>query len=153
MNEFFVDPEFYYIVNSDKEVCAEPHPLSAFLILMSIIPFSFLLAMILISQNLKSTGDLEYEKEKTPESLAMEKARAFIKLYPLDRENNSNKEPNTKSISVIEHTPLGNVFMKYDSENESFDYWSDYKEISSVSLNRGLKIAQNKITIDKIKQF
>ena len=28
-----------------------------------------------------------------------------------------------------------------------------YKEISYMSLNKGLKIAQNKITIDKIKQI
>jgi len=130
MDEFFVDPEFYYIVNDNQEVCAEPHPFSAFLILMSIIPFSFLLAMILVSQQLRLSGDLVCEKDKTPEDEAREKALKFIKLYPLDKSNNSNKEPNTKCISVIENTPLGNVFMKYDSENESFDYWSDYKEIS-----------------------
>ena len=130
MDEFFVDPEFYYIVNDNQEVCAEPHPFSAFLILMSIIPFSFLLAMILVSQQLRLSGNLVCEKDKTPEDEAREKALKFIKLYPLDKSNNSNKEPNTKCISVIENTPLGNVFMKYDSENESFDYWSDYKEIS-----------------------
>ena len=32
-------------------------------------------------------------------------------------------------MSVLECTPNGNVFMKYNLDNEGFDYWSDYKEI------------------------
>lgn len=66
---------------------------------------------------------------KTREEEEEEKEIPYDEKNPLKRKNNTNKEPNTELLSVLECTPNGNVFMKYNLDNEGFDYWSDYKEI------------------------
>lgn len=120
MDELCRENEFnYFVKNGD---CRETNPMTSFFILLSIIPMSVLFAMVAISQHMQITGNLEVEEEEKEEELYEEK-------YPLKKNNNTNKEPNTELISIMECTPNGNVFMKYDLDNESFDYWSDYKEI------------------------
>tara|TARA_B110000261_G_scaffold162601_1_gene206598 strand:- start:4166 stop:4807 length:642 start_codon:yes stop_codon:yes gene_type:complete len=77
---------------------------------------------MVLSGYLPPIEDDEEEEEE-------EKEIPYNEKNPLKRKNNTNKEPNTELLSVLECTPNGNVFMKYNLDNESFDYWSDYKEI------------------------
>lgn len=124
MDELCRENEFnYFVKNGD---CPEINPLASFFILLSIIPMSVIFAMVAISQHMQITGNLAVEEEEEEEE---EKEELYEEKYPLKKNNNTNKEPNTELLSVMEYTPNGNVFMKYNLDNEGFDYWSDYKEI------------------------
>ncbi len=124
MDEFYCDNEYEFLIVGQP--CPEIHSATNFFLFMGIVPFSFLLAMIAVSQYLFITNDLIIEEEEEEEE---EREIPFSEKFPLKKNCDSNKEPNTELLSVLEYTPNGNVFMKYDLENESFDYWSDYKEI------------------------
>ena len=46
------------------------------------------------------------------------------------KEINFDKDAETNDNNVAnDHTPEGNVFMKYNKENEGFEYWCDDKNI------------------------
>ena len=123
MDELCRENEFnYFMINEDYQ---ETNPIASFFILLSIIPMSVLFAMVVISQHMQITGNLDVDDDEEEE----EKEELFEEKYPLKKKNNTNKEPNTELLSIIECTPNGNVFMKYNLDNEGFDYWSDYKEI------------------------
>lgn len=119
MNEFYCDNE--YVFFNDEQNCPEVNATTTFFLLLSIVPISFLCTMIAVSQYMFITNDLVIEEE--------EKEIPYSKKYPIKKYCNKNKDPNVDLLSVLEYTPNGNVFMKYDLENESFDFWSDYKEI------------------------
>ena len=104
----------------------ETNPVTIFFLLLSIIPLSVLFTMISVSQTMVLSGYLPTIEDEEEEE---EKEIPYDEKNPLKRKNNTNKEPNTELLSVLECTPNGNVFMKYNLDNESFDYWSDYKEI------------------------
>tara|TARA_B100001063_G_C16740654_1_gene544619 strand:+ start:950 stop:1711 length:762 start_codon:yes stop_codon:yes gene_type:complete len=126
MDELCSENDFnYFMKYGEHEQCPETSPMAGFFMLLSIIPISFLFAMIAISQHMQITGDLEVEVEEEEE----EKETPYEEKYPLEKESNTNKEPNTELLCVMENTPNGSVFMKYCLDNEGFDYWSDYKEI------------------------
>ena len=124
MDEFYCDNEYEFLVVDQQ--CPEINPASTFFLLLGMIPISILFAMISISQHMRLSGDLIIDEDEDEEK---EKEIPFNEKYPLKENANLNKEPNTDLLSVLENTPNGNVFMKYDLDNESFDYWSDYKEI------------------------
>ena len=121
MDEICGENDFSYFSDYETD-CIKPNPATTFFILLSMIPMSVVFAMILVSQHLYATGHITVEEEEEQEELYEDK-------YPIKKDRNTNKEPNVKLLSIMEYTPQGNVFMKYDFENESFDYWSDYKEI------------------------
>ena len=124
MDELCSENDFnYFAINGDNQQCPEMNSAATFFLLLGMVPISFLFAMIAISQHMKITGDLVVEEEDIVKEVP------YHEKYPLEKNNNTNKEPNTDLLSVMESTPNGNVFMKYNLENEGFDYWSDYKEI------------------------
>ena len=123
MDEFYCDNEYEFLAVDQQ--CPEINPASTFFLLLGMIPISILFAMISISQHMRLTGDLIIDEEEDEKEVII----PYNEKYPLKKNCDLNKEPNTDLLSVLENTPNGNVFMKYDLENESFDYWSDYKEI------------------------
>ena len=52
----------------------------------------------------------------------------FVEYYDEEEEYKEKKETNNNNI-VNESTPDGNVFMRYDKENEGFEYWCDTKNV------------------------
>lgn len=120
MDEICGENDFTYFSDYEQD-CVKPTPALTFFLLLSMVPMSFLMAMILVSQHLYATGDITVDEEEEEE--------LYENKYPIIKNRNTNKVPNTKLLSILEYTPQGNVFMKYDLENESFDYWADYKEI------------------------
>jgi len=120
MDEICGENDFKFFSDYEPD-CIKPNPATSFFLLLSMLPMSFLFAMILVSQHLYARGDIILDEEEQEE--------LYEDKYPIKKDRNTNKEPNVKLLSIIEYTPRGNVFMKYDFENESFDYWSDYKEI------------------------
>ena len=122
MDELCGDNDMNYFTSYNVQDCPEPNPATTFFLLLSIVPISFLFAMIAVSQYLVATNELIIDDEIDEEKPLYEDK------YPLQKIS-TNKNPNTDLLSIIENTPNGNVFMKYNLENEGFDYWSDYKEI------------------------
>ena len=122
MDEFYCDNEYEFLVVDQQ--CPEINPVSTFFLLLGMIPISILFAMISISQHMRLTGDFIIDEDEEKETEI-----PFSEKYPLKKNCDTNKEPNTDLLSILENTPNGNVFMKYDLENEGFNYWSDYKEI------------------------
>lgn len=123
MDEFYCDNEYEFLVVDQQ--CPEINPVSTFFLLLGMIPISILFAMISISQHMRLSGDLIIDEEEEEKEVII----PYNEKYPLKENANLNKEPNTDLLSVLEQTPNGNVFIKYNLENESFDYWTDYKEI------------------------
>jgi len=122
--------EIYCNEYTNYHTKVETNPVTIFFLLLSIIPLSVLFTMISVSQTMVLSGYLPpIEDEDDEEEEEEEKEIPYNEKNPLKRKNNKNKEPNTELLSVLECTPNGNVFMKYNLDNESFDYWSDYKEI------------------------
>jgi hypothetical protein len=122
--------EIYCNEYTNYHTKVETNPVTIFFLLLSIIPLSVLFTMISVSQTMVLSGYLPpIEDEDDEEEEEEEKEIPYNEKNPLKRKNNTNKEPNTELLSVLECTPNGNVFMKYNLDNESFDYWSDYKEI------------------------
>ena len=118
--------EIYCNEYTNYHTKVETNPVTIFFLLLSIIPLSVLFTMISVSQTMVLSGYLPPIEDEEEEE---EKEIPYNEKNPLKRKNNKNKEPNTELLSVLECTPNGNVFMKYNLDNESFDYWSDYKEI------------------------
>ena len=122
--------EIYCNEYTNYHTKVETNPVTIFFLLLSIIPLSVLFTMISVSQTMVLSGYLPpIEDDEEEEEEEEEKEIPYNEKNPLKRKNNTNKEPNTELLSVLECTPNGNVFMKYNLDNESFDYWSDYKEI------------------------
>ena len=121
--------EIYCNEYTNYHTKVETNPVTIFFLLLSIIPLSVLFTMISVSQTMVLSGYLPPIEDEEEEEEKEEKEIPYNEKNPLKRKNNTNKEPNTELLSVLECTPNGNVFMKYNLDNESFDYWSDYKEI------------------------
>ena len=121
--------EIYCNEYTNYHTKVETNPVTIFFLLLSIIPLSVLFTMISVSQTMVLSGYLPPIEDEDEEEEEEEKEIPYNEKNPLKRKNNKNKEPNTELLSVLECTPNGNVFMKYNLDNESFDYWSDYKEI------------------------
>ena len=118
-------------------ICVENAYFLQFLLLLSLIPVSALTSAWLVAkfvyephmrqvENEKDWSDYEEEEEEEEE--------VYEDKYCLDFVNKNDEKKNHDSLMVQETTPDGSVFMKYNEENESFDYWCDNKEIKYVYL-------------------
>ena len=116
-------------------ICVENAFFLQFLLLLSIIPLSTLTSTWLVAKfvyepyvnriNNEDWSDDEEEEEE--EELYEDK-------YDLDFVKKNDEEKNFSNLIVEETTPDGSVFMKWNKENESFDYWCDNKEIKYLYL-------------------
>lgn len=69
--------------------------------------------------------------DKVEDDEEEEKKPDYKNLYPIDVMNESLKKKKdiSKNIVVLENTPEGNVLLRYNSENEGFEYWCDNKNV------------------------
>lgn len=118
-NTFFYDTDKQYIVDVFNTAC--------------IVATSFLFSSIFIS--IYGTNDAYdwYDDDDEPDV-------PYENKYPIDTiDNNIDTEfiPN-KTNFIAENTPNGTVFMRYDKDNEGFDYWCndsqiEYKYLETVA--------------------
>ena len=117
-NTFFYDTDKQYVVDVFNTAC--------------IVATSFLFSSIFIS--IYGTNDAyDWYDDDEPEV-------SYENKYPIDTiDNNIDTKfiPN-KSNFIAENTPNGTVFMRYDKDNESFDYWCndnqiEYKYLETVA--------------------
>ena len=116
-------------------ICMENAYFLQFLLLLSLIPVSaltsaWLVAKFVYEPHVRAAAmeeDLsDYESEEEEE--------LYEDKYCLDFVKSSEDKKNHSNLMVQEATPDGSVFMKYNEDNESFDYWCDNKEIKYVYL-------------------
>jgi hypothetical protein len=82
----------------------------------------------LIKEDGESDDDSSDSSEESIEEIPYEDK------YPINEALNDNAELNTENSSVCETTPDGVVFMKYNKDNEGFDWWSDDKQTKYIYL-------------------
>ena len=100
--------------------------------LLSLIPVSALTSAWLVA---KFVYEPHMRKAALEEELSDdEEEETYEDKYCLDFVIKNDKEKNYNILMVEESTPDGSVFMKWNEENESFDYWCDNKEIKYVYL-------------------
>merc|ERR1711871_397455 len=104
--------------------CVGNNFLLKFFFLTSFIPFTMLFSMWVVARFIYEPGsdtikDIEEEEEK--EVLYEDK-------YPIQENLEQKKDININNF-VLDHTPNGAVFMRYNKENEDFEYWCDDKQI------------------------
>ena len=96
-----------------------------FFILTSLIPCGFILSALIVSKFIwlpwteKLNSLPEYKIPYIDQDIITDE----------DIENlNDNKDyTNLKEKRIIEETPNGNIFLRYNHENEGFEYWCDKK--------------------------
>ena len=114
-------------------ICVENAYFLQFLLLLSLIPVSaltsaWLVAKFVYEPHMRAAAmEEDWSDEEEDEELYEDK-------YCLDFVKHNEEEKNHKNLIVQETTPDGSVFMKFNEDNESFDYWCDNKEIKYVYL-------------------
>ena len=104
-----------------------------FFILLSLIPMCFLFPMWVVAKFIYEpwVDKLAKMREDLPEI-------PFLDRWPINKATqDEGKEINENSV-VYESTPKGNVVMRFNSEDEVFEYWCDsqqlvYKELDVVA--------------------
>ena len=87
MDEICGENDFMYFSDYEQD-CVKPTPALSFFLLLSMLPMSFIFAMILISQHLYATGDITVDEEDEEEEL-------YENKYTIFKDRNTNKDPNT----------------------------------------------------------
>ena len=101
-----------------------------FFILLSLIPMCFLFPTWVVAKFIYEpwVDRLAKIREDLPEI-------PFLERWPIDKATQSdNKEVNENSV-VYESTPKGNVVMRFNAEDETFEYWSDSKKLVYKELD------------------
>jgi len=114
-------------------ICVENAYFLQFLLLLSLIPFSaltsaWIVAKFVYEPHMRAVAmEEDWSDDEEEEELYEDK-------YCLDFVKENNEEKNHSKLMVQEATPDGSVFMKWNEDNESFDYWCDNKEIKYTYL-------------------
>lgn len=115
-------------------ICVENAYFLQFLLLLSLIPVSALTSAWLVAKFVYQPHMRQVENEEDWSDYESEEEESYEDKYCLDFVKQNDEKKNHKNLMVQESTPDGSVFMKYNEENESFDYWCDNKEIKYVYL-------------------
>jgi len=117
MDELCNDDEYAMHCNE----CIDNNPLLKFFFLTSFIPFTVFFSMWVVAK---------FVYEPSINNTIEEEEEIFIpyeEKYPI-KEHLSKDNININNF-VFENTPNGTVFMRYNKENEDFEYWCDDKQI------------------------
>ena len=115
-------------------ICVENAYFLQFLLLLSLIPFSALTSAWLVAKFVYEPHMRQVENEEDLSDFEEEEEELYEDKYCLDFIKKNDEKKNHTNLMVQEATPDGSVFMKWNEENESFDYWCDNKEIKYVYL-------------------
>ena len=114
-------------------ICVENAYFLQFLLLLSLIPVSALTSAWLVAKFVYEPHMRQVENEEDLSDFE-EEEELYEDKYCLDFIKKNNEKKNHNNLMVQEATPDGSVFMKYNEDNESFDYWCDNKEIKYMYL-------------------
>lgn len=134
--------EYIYLFDTRAaacDKCLENNFLFPMFFLISFIPFTILLSSWVVAKFVYLPYMKQVENEKDIEWPDEEKEEIpYENKYPLDEADDDNKDVDMGNNSICESTPDGLVFMKYNKDNEGFDWWGDnkqtaYKYLETVS--------------------
>jgi len=141
--DFCDDMDQYYATRSEAcEQCTDGNWGFYIFFFASFIPITALFSAWLVAKfvyepHLKLLESLPEPEEKPIEPPYEEK-------YPLEKATSDNKDLNPKICHVCEMTPEGNVILRYNKENEGFEYWSDKKDVAYKYLET---VARKYVTV------
>ena len=109
--------------------CIENNMLFPMFFLISFIPFTILFSSWVVARyiylphmkQVENEKDIEWPDEEEEEIL-------YENRYPIGEADDDNKDVDMRNNSICESTPDGLVFMKYNKDNEGFDWWGDNKQ-------------------------
>ena len=115
--------------------CIENNMLFPMFFLISFIPFTVLFSSWVVAKFVYLPYMKQVENEKEIEWPDEEKEEIpYENRYPIGEADDDNKDVDMKNNSVCESTPDGLVFMKYNKDNEGFDWWGDNKQTAYIYL-------------------
>jgi len=116
-------------------ICVENAYFLQFLLLLSLIPVSALTSAWLVAKFVYEPHMRKVSLEEDwSDDEEEEEEEVYEDKYCLDFVKGNDEKKNFDKLMVQESTPDGVVFMKWNEDNESFDYWCDNKEIKYVYL-------------------
>ncbi len=115
-------------------ICVENAYFLQFLLLLSLIPVSALTSAWMVAKFVYEPHMRKAALEEDWSDEEEEEEELYEDKYNLDFVKKNDEKKNHKKLMVQESTPDGVVFMKWNEENEGFDYWCDNKEIKYVYL-------------------
>lgn len=115
-------------------ICMENAYFLQFLLLLSLIPVSALTSAWLVAKFVYEPHVRRAAMEEDWSDDEEEEEELYEDKYCLDFVKQSDDKKNHINLMVQESTPDGSVFMKWNEDNESFDYWCDNKEIKYMYL-------------------
>ena len=115
-------------------ICVENAYFLQFLLLLSLIPVSALTSAWLVAKFVYEPHMRKAALEEDWSDEEEEEEELYEDKYCLDFVKKNDEKKNHLKLMVQESTPDGVVFMKWNEENEGFDYWCDNKEIKYLYL-------------------
>ena len=140
--------KYYDVRKAGCDICLEDNWFLVFFFLISFIPITGVLAMWVVGKFVYQPH-LKY-LNNIPDFVEKIKETPYEDLYPLENAKSNNKDINTMICNVCEMTPEGNVFLRYNKEDECFDYWCDEKSVSYKYLET---VARKYVTIFHCADF
>ena len=131
---YCLEYELYLDRSAACGICVENAYFLQFLLLLSLIPVSALTSAWLVAKFVYEPHMRSVALEEDWSDDDEEEEELYEDKYCLDFVKKSDEEKNHKNLMVQESTPDGVVFMKWNDDNESFDYWCDNKEIKYIYL-------------------
>ena len=140
--------DYIYVMDTKSAACnfcLENNYLFPMFFLISFIPFTILFSSWVVAKfvylphmkAVENEKDIEWpdeEEEKIP----------YEEKYTLKEKKDKKRELDTENCSVCESTPDGLIFMKYNDDNEGFDWWGDNKQTSYKYLET---VARKYVTV------
>ena len=128
--EFCGDMSYYDYKLKSCEVCGENNFLLYFFFFSSMVPFTIILSSLFVAkcvwlpyvEKVKSMPNLSSDEE--------EEEIPYEEKYPIEDARDLNKDIDSDFCFINDYTPDGNVFMKFNKDNDGFDFWCDKKDIS-----------------------
>lgn len=138
---FDANTDYYLMKEQGCKICSESNPLLNFFIVTCVTGVGTLFAMWFVAYfmyvpQLERLKDIDEEEEKVE--------IPFEFKYPIKYAKNTNDLENIENCSIFCTTPNGEVYMKYNTENEGFDYWCSTKNIKYKYLET---VARKFVTI------
>jgi len=114
--------------------CIENNMLFPMFFLISFIPFTILFSSWVVAKFVYLPHMKQVENEEDIKWPEEEEETPYEDKYPLAEAGDDNKDVDMGNNSICESTPDGLVFMKYNKDNEGFDWWGDNKQTAYIYL-------------------
>ena len=114
--------------------------LQSFLIIFGLFPATFLLSALFVAKFIWIPFKKKCEQQHLP-PMPYENRYPFI----TDERITDNSGCDLFNTLIMDHTPQGNVLMRYNNDDKIFDYWADdniqYRYLEALSAENMFKVS------------